>query len=228
MFDEEFGVVGSLSRNQFKYMYKLALIIAFFLAPFIMKSQTDYSPGFEAGSPQQMNELLFLKGKWEIALKWTNDVTQPKEKWIPAGNSKSEFLDFYKGTFIHEKSLGFPLAGEGHESFIHWSYNSIFSYDRFNKTYRYVAFDNIMGLADIYEGDFIEEKLILTNAKTTTYNNQGTDGCNQKNRLTLTPISEHHFEITWESIDESNLNMKDIHGSDWNFVIHMTYKREGK
>lgn len=196
------------------------------MMPLIITSQTDYSPGFEAGSPEQMSALLFLKGKWEIALKWTNDVTQPKEKWLSAGDSKSEFVDYYDGTFIHEKSLGFPLGGEGHEGFTNWEYNSVFSYDRFQKKYRCVAFDNIMGLTDIYEGNFNGEHLVLTNAKTSTYNNQGTKGGHQKNRMTLTPISDDRFEITWENIDEEKLNQNNVHESDWNFVILMVYKRK--
>ncbi|MDC6366681.1 MULTISPECIES: hypothetical protein [Flavobacteriaceae] len=190
-----------------------------------MKSQTDYSPGFEAGKPEEMNKLAFLKGKWNINLKWTNDVTQPKDKWLSAGMSKSEFLDYYEGTFLQEKSLGFPLGKTGHEGFTNWEYNSVFSYDRFQKKYRCIAFDNIMGLTDIYEGNFNGENLVLTNAKTSTYNNQGTNGGNQKNRMTLIPISDNRFEVIWENIDEIQLNPNDIHSSEWNFVILMIYKK---
>ncbi len=206
-------------------MYKYAFLMIVLVLPFTMVSQTDYSPGFSAGTPIEMDQLLFLKGEWEIELKWTNNTTLPREEWLSAGKSKSNISDYYDGTFLHEKSLGFPLGNEGHEGFKYWSYNSIFSYDRFNAMYRYVALDNIMGLADIYEGNFVENKLVLTNAGTNTYNNQGTNGTNQKNRLILNIISDDIFEITWENIDEDQLNLKDVRNSDWNFVILMVYKR---
>lgn len=207
-------------------MYSGFILWAILALPFAMVSQTNYSPGFHAGKPMEMDSLSFLDGAWKIELKWTNNLQLPREKWLSAGTSKSNFSDYYDGTFIQESSLGFPLGKEGHEGFGHWAYSSIFSYDRFNKVYRYIAMDNIMGLADIYEGNFHENKLVLTNAKTATFNNQGTNGSNQKNRLTLTPISENRFEILWENIDESRLNRKDVHHSNWSFVILMIYKRE--
>ena len=207
-------------------MQRSLFLLLCLILPWSMVSQTDYSPAYQAGKPLEMDSLSFLKGEWDIELKWTDNLEQPREQWLSAGTSNSSFMDYYEGTFLHENSLGFPLGNEGHEGFKHWAYNSIFSYDRFNKVYRYVAFDNIMGLADVYEGNFKENNLVLTNANTSTYNNQGTNGSNQKNRLTLIPISENHFEILWENIDESRLNRKDVHHSNWNFVILMIYKRK--
>ena len=201
------------------------IIAVLMLTVILVKGQSDLSPGFKAGAPSEMEQLQFLRGTWNIALKWTDDLSIPRENWQSAGISQSTITPKYNGGFLHEDSKGFPLSQDGHEGFSHWAYNSVFSYDRFNKVFRYIAFDNILGLADIYEGGFKGEQLILTNAKTNTYNNHGTNGSNQKNRLTVTQINDNRFEIIWENIDEDKLNVSDVHDSDWNFVILMVYER---
>ncbi|NQZ78247.1 MAG: hypothetical protein HRT61_19395 [Ekhidna sp.] len=198
------------------------LILIGFLSIGIAQAQKDYSPGFDAGQPQEMQKLLFLEGSWNISLKWTDDLQSDKDKWYDLGQTKSEFSPLYDGIFMMEKSDGFPL-GEAHEGFDRWAYTSIYSFDRFQKRYRCVAFDNIMALADIYEADGNNENLTFSNQHTSTFNNHGTNNSNQKNKFTLNKLSDESFELIWFSIDESKLLTNP--NSDWDLAVYMLYQK---
>ncbi len=189
-------------------------------------AQYDYSPGFDAGKPEEMNKLAFLVGDWDITEFWTPEKESPTPVWKPMGNSSSTFESIYSGTFIFESSKGFPIQ-PAHEGFSTWEYTSFFSYDRFQKKYRCIASDNILGLSDIYEGNFEGKNLILSNHTTTTFNNHGTNNSPQKNSIVINEICADSFILTWRMVDgykiQKNMSYNDI---PWQWSVKMVFKRK--
>ena len=139
-------------------------ILAIFFSTGGLAQQMDYSPGFKAGKPAEMDKLSFLPGEWEISLFYPSNPGADKANWMPWIKSRSRFKSSFDGSFIIEESDGYPLYPE-HDGFKKWEFFAVYSYDRFNKTYRVIHCDNIRGLSDVYTGNLIEDALVLSNVK---------------------------------------------------------------
>ncbi len=191
-----------------------------------LMAQYDYSPGFKAGKPVELNKLEFLKGDWEITEFWTAEKDSVNPAWKPMGKSSSTFEPIYSGTFILESSPGFPIIPV-HEGFSAWEYTSFYSYDRFQKKYRCIVSDNILGLSDIYEGNFEGNDLILSNHTTSTFNNHGTNNNPQKNSIIISEITADSFILTWKMVDGNKIK-KDMnyHDIPWRWSVKMVYRRK--
>ncbi len=213
------------------YSRQWLLSLGFFWFVFVpgAQAQFDYSPGFNAGTPGEMKKLAFLSGDWDIKLFYTPTRNAPvPEKWLPWRQStKSVFTSLFDGTFIQENCVGFPV-NPPHEGFERWAYLATFSYDRFQKQYRCAIIDNILALQDIYQGNFKDGKLVLTNLNTGTYNNHGTNGGRQVNRIIFSDIGTDRFVLTWQTADKP----EDEHAAQdkitWLWSVRMEYSKQKK
>ncbi len=188
-----------------------------------INAQFDYTPGYTAGKPEQMNTLSFLEGKWEIDLYYPK-IENGEKQWVKYGKTESKFSSVFEGTFIKESGQGFPI-NPPHDGFYHWSYDGYYSYDRFNKVFRTIFFDNLIGFADIYEGNFENGNLIMTNLNTQTHIKQGPNGTFIKTTFTIEEIKEDSFYLYWGNVEEEKAKGKSYKDVKWNFNVKMRFKR---
>lgn len=205
---------------------KNIFFIIFYIGFRYLSAQMDYSPGFDAGQPTEMKALSMLKGDWEIDLFYPLDPKSETAQWKAWSKSQSNIESVFDESYFLETSMGFPIYG-GHEGYSRWEYKATFSYDRFRNIYRVSYIDNILGLLDVYEGVFEGDTLVLTNFNTNTFNNLGTDGSPQINRISIFNIDDNSFSLIWEIADkpkEASLSQKDV---NWEWSVLMKYKKKG-
>ena len=169
----------------------------------------DYSPGFDAGKTKEIDKLKFLEGDWDIKLLYTVEKYKKDPKWLPYATTESKFISLFNGSFYKEIAAGFPIQPE-HEGFKAWEYETMISYDRYNKVYRFIFSDNILALSDIYEGNFItnendDSELIVSNLNTSTRSHGGSVNAIVKNRTLITDIKEDSFVLTWQIADVTKI-----------------------
>ena len=201
---------------------KIILFLVYFISLSIF-GQMDYSPGFEAGKPMEMSKLEFLIGDWQIDLHYPgNKSGNPDWKYWTTAKSSNQSL--FNGTYIFEASNGFPIHG-GHEGFNRWEYKAVFSYDRFQNKYRYIIMDNILGLLDLYEGNYnADGHLILTN--TSTFSNLGDNRKPQISRMIISDVDIDKFTIIWQLILKEEYIKNE--NAEWKWSVKMNYKRKKK
>ncbi len=186
----------------------------------------DYSPGFDAGKPGEMNKLDFMAGEWDITEYWTSEKYSPKPAWQFFTRSQSTFSPVFDGTYIREVSKGF-LISPPHEGFSWWEYTATYSYDRYNRAYRCIVQDNIIGLQDIYEGNFKNDSLILSNWKTNTFVKNGFTTVPEKNTIVITEISDDRFVLTWRNVDVEQIpDSAEYNDIPWKWSIKMVFSRK--
>lgn len=211
---------------------RISIVIATILQIMILtlacnevQAQYDMTPGYSAGMPQEMEKLAFLEGEWKLDFYYASESDNKSPDWILIDSYSSTIESLYNGTFYVDKSIGYPLGEDGHEGFQRWEYWGIYSYDRHNRVYRISFIDNIMGLNDIYEGNFRDGTFIASNEFTRTFSRRGTDRAIQKNRFIIKDILENSFEFYWQSKDFGSSD-KDKDGNvPWQWELKIIYKR---
>ncbi len=193
-------------------------------------AQIDYTPGYKAGKPVEMQKLNFLNGEWDITLFYPDTSSKDSLRWVPSKKSFAIFTPLYNGAFFLESFQGFPL-NPPHEGFASWEYMSIYSYDRFLEKYRCAVIDNLMGLMDLYNGTFENDVFLFSNLNTETFNNSGTNRTPQKSLFKIFDFKKNknmvkEFSLIWFSVDEKKIISKDLNKIDWKPNVKMIYKRE--
>lgn len=185
----------------------------------------DYSPGFSAGAPSEMARLSFLVGQYEISLYFPGQDAAGQLTWLPWASTRATIAPALDGAVLQEANDGFPIAedAEGADGIRNWQYLGTWSYDRFNRTYRTIVSDNIFALADIYEGQFDGNMLVLSNLNTNTFNNMGNNGDRQKNRITVSRDADQSFVVTWYTLDGSAIRGSDVAAQAWVPSVRMHY-----
>lgn len=185
----------------------------------------DYSPGFAAGAPDEMAVFAMADGDYTVALEYAAAVDDGVVTWAPWAETTASIEHDLNGAMVLERSLGFPVDGaEGADGNTHWSYVSMYGFDRYTGMYRMMVSDNILGLPDVYEGQVAEGRLMLTNVGTPTYNNLGPDSSDQKSRLDIEGVSADSFVATWWVMPvtdiEDGVAIQDL---SWVPSVRMTY-----
>lgn len=185
----------------------------------------DYTPGFDPGAPAEMNTLPFKSGQYKVSLYFPSTSSTEEPDWLKWADVTANFADRYDGALWLEDNVGFPIqpgnaSAGGLES---WSYLTTWTYDRFNKVFRAIYHDNVLGLADIYEGKIEDGKLILSNLNTSTYNTQGTDGGRQKNRIIIKPRTNGSFVLNWFTLDAVAATSNIVADQKWIWSVKMEY-----
>lgn len=204
----------------------LLLAISFAIFASVQGQGFDYSPGFKAGAPEPMQPLAFLEGAWDVTLYFPQETDATKDaQWAYWDSTSSIITSSYGGALLHEQTPGFPISPNavGADGLTNWSYQSWYSYDRFQNQYRIAIIDNVMGLLDIYEGKLEHNTLEASNLETQTYNQQGPPGTRQKNRITLSEMSPDRFVLTWSLINlDEGMKKDDL---PWQWSVRMVYTR---
>lgn len=201
------------------------LLVIVCLSSGAQAQQFDYTPGFEPGRPVEMAALPMEAGRYDVALFFPSRSEAGDPVWSPWATVEAHFESLYDGTFYIERNEGFPIQATnptagGAER---WAYIATWSYDRFNGTFRTVFHDNILALADIYEGGGAHGALSLSNLNTSTFNNHGSDGGGQKNRINVTALEAGAFEIVWFTLDESQARGTEVDAQNWQRSVRMVY-----
>jgi hypothetical protein len=126
------------------------------------------------GRAPQMERLLVLEGAW----KFEQAIYRPKKQiWEKGPEFYGVFSRRYGGHYLESEQI-IPL-GDGTA----YMNNLILSYDKFRKVYRMTLQENLVGLLDVFEGDFQGDTLIMDDLKS------GTAPPNMNGKLEFTRIS---------------------------------------
>lgn len=160
-----------------------------------------------SGPAEQLSQLDFLLGKWNVAIDVEKNEHQPGQQY----KATSQVVELLDGVAFQE-----TLTIEIEDKVM--SMLSVFAYDRQKDVFRVTRLDSNMGNLDVMEGNFNEDgKLVITNENNGTAIKNYETGTTMFSRLTLNKLSESKFEIAWE--------MSKDDGKTWTTVGEMTYTR---
>lgn len=208
---------------------RTAVIITLMATPLVGLA-FDYTPGYRAGAPGEMSALAGLEGEWDIELELPTTSGDGAPAWSAWSTSRSTVTPILGGAALDERSFGFPFTpgATGTDGLTRWEYAALWTYDRFRATYRVVSVDSVQGLAEVFEGSFVDGELTLTNLGTGTASPLGSDGGRQKTRIVLSELGRDRFVLTWWSADESLVaEAGDAHQVPWTPAMRMVYRRQG-
>lgn len=159
----------------------------------------------DSSSVQGLEPLASLAGEWEVSGTMLDLEGKPVEI-----RSAATITHSLNGHSIDEQSsyLLPPHAVD---------FSCTRSWDDYRKLYRMACIDSLTGLLDIYEGVFVDSRLVMTNVNTGTY--AEVDGARMYGRQTISAISPNSFQVMWEySLDD---------GSTWQQYGRLQYQRRG-
>lgn len=173
------------------------------------KPQPKFNPadpwGVGIGVHDEIKALDWMVGTWDVEEKYTYPG-------VPEFVFKSESViePFNGGCFLQEKitapgpgGLKNPLVG-------------IRSYDRFRKTFRFVWYDQLVTLADVYEGAVESGNIRVCNVKSGTAFSMG--GKDWFARITQKAgANQDEFSLVWEATGDQ--------GATWNQTAEYKYRR---
>lgn len=163
----------------------------------------DVDPGVE--TQQGIDRLASLAGEWQV----TGTMLDLDGKVVKI-RSKATIERNLGGTSIEERS-SYVLPSHTVEFFC------IRSWDSFRSRYRMACIDSLSGLLDIYDGVFVNDRLVMTNISSGTHAEK--NGTRMYGRQTVEEISDNSFLMTWEfSLDN---------GSTWQQYGQLQYRRQG-
>lgn len=182
----------------------LLVIVSMVLVSLAMEvAAGDSDPGIEA--QQGMDRLASLAGEWQV----TGTMLDLEGTAVKI-RSEAKIERSLDGASLEERS-SYLLPPHAVEFFC------IRSWDSFRSRYRMACIDSLSGLLDIYDGVFVDDRLVMTNLSTGTY--AETDGTRMYGRQTVEEISNDSFLVTWEfSLDS---------GSTWQRYGQLQYRRQG-
>ena len=167
------------------------------------------SPAFSQNPSKapELDKLAFLAGSWTIEHevinpetgKWTKGKASGAEaKWAVGDRCIME-----EGTF-HFQDTKMPLV-------------MIYSFDPYQKVFRTAIMDGLYGLLDVYEGNFKDNKLVMTNLKSETFF-QGAKGDKMAGKMVY-----HHMDANGYKVDYS---VSYDEGKTWTHLYKIQYKRK--
>ncbi len=177
------------------------------------KPQPQTQPKFNSADPygvgigvhDKLKELGWMVGTWDVEEKYTYPG-------MPEFVYKTESViePFNGGCFLQEKITA-PGPGGLKNPLV-----AIRSYDRFRNVHRWVWYDQLVTLADVYEGAGENGTISVTNIKGGTAFVMG--GKDWNTRITQKPgASSDEFTLVWESTGDQ--------GATWNKTAEYAYHR---
>ena len=157
-----------------------------------------------------IERLHFMFGEWDIQAYNMSESGTWVESPLPK-HTKIEPL--FDGAFIEEKEVRMWIAGTTIRFYIMWSF------DPYRQTYRMLACDDQVGLADILEGGYTgdSDTIVVNNLNTGTAVFDA-DGQPQFLQLSSTKNSGHSFtDVMSESYDN---------GQTWSPVYRAEHTRK--
>ncbi len=189
-----------MTTNTKKYVLLIWGIALFSIG----SAQDEAIPEVSQAPLQAMQRLSSLAGTWEMTVFTTSDegVT-----WNPAPAQVVDLRFAHKGFMLEE--IPVALDGPG------FHMRSYLTYDQYRKVYRKAALDDVWGVLDLYEGNFEDDRLVLTNLESGTFFPVA-DGKWRGFRLTL----ELEEDRRWMWIDKT-----DDEGASWQPAFKLEYNK---
>lgn len=160
----------------------------------------------------EMKQVASLVGEWEVTGKRRLGPDAPWKEF----QTTSTITSILNGRFLQERNsipaeiVGIPAAPGSRVEFL-----ILYSYDRVHKVYRVGVLDNVFGLLDIYEGQFDNDRLVVSNEGTTAIVR---GGIKFAGRNTIYNVSPNSFQSDWEETRDG--------GKIWMVGLALTYKRK--
>ncbi len=170
----------------------------------VSNAQDEAIPAVSHAPLQAMQRLSSLAGAWEMTVFTTAD------EGVTWNSGPAQVVDLrfaHKGFMLEE--IPAALDGPG------FHMRSYLTYDQYRKVYRKAALDDVWGVLDLYEGNFEDDRLVLTNLESGTFFPVA-DGKWRGFRLTL----ELKEDKRWTWIDKT-----DDEGASWQPAFKVEYKR---
>ncbi len=173
------------------------------------KPQPTFNPadpwGVGLGVHDEIKALGWMVGTWDVEEKYTMPGAP---EFVFKTDSVIE--PFNGGCFLLEKITA-PGPGGLKNPLV-----AIRSYDRFRKAFRVVWYDQLVTLADVYEGAMEHGVIAVDNIKGGTAFVMG--GKEWNTRITQKPgASNDEFSLIWESSGDK--------GATWNQTAEYSYRR---
>lgn len=122
----------------------------------------------------EMERLAPLAGTWRVDA----ETFRPRmNRWDATGSFSARFVRTFDGRYV-ESDLVIVSGRQG------YALNLILSWDRIRREYRAIIRENVVGLIDVFEGQFEDDVLVLDN-RTTGTAGPSMDGRVEPNRLRL-------------------------------------------
>jgi hypothetical protein len=150
------------------------------------------------GPPRLLRKIKFMEGDWDVIMKVKPDQQEP---WVDT-TGKSTFRFILDGAVLEQDYAGEmggnPFLGKG-----------IFCFNRFSGKWQHIWSDNGAANISVFEGDFIQGKLVVTGEEKTPDGTFGT-------RATTFNITDNRFEWMLETSRD---------GETWAAVMKAVYSR---
>lgn len=184
-----------------------ACMLSFLITVATAHAQETPGTSFAPGASEQMKNLSWLIGDWVVVSR----MIGPGGEDMSMPDTTSTIESVLDGCMLKEsmdmKGAGFTMKMTGFRS-----------YDSFRNVYRDVWFDNVMGLADVYEGAMDADGVITMSNVPTAVRVLAMGHGLVHVRKKQTKISEDEFVIAFEiSKDE---------GKTWTKTGTATYTRK--
>ena len=134
----------------------LLLICFLCIGTNLVKAQ-DQTPEVSKVPLAQMAKLDSLAGRWEMTVFATQD---DGKNWQKSPTQLVEIFFQHKGMVLEEKPVSTDSPGFHMLSYI--------AYDQYRHVFRKAAIDDVWGIMDLYEGEIVDNKLIMTNLNSKT------------------------------------------------------------
>ncbi|WP_262695341.1 DUF1579 family protein [Kordiimonas aquimaris] len=144
-----------------KKIYTLLTIIIGFCLP---STAQDSVPEVSKAPLAAMAKLSPIMGEWQMTAEYSAD---DGKTWQEGSPEKVSVAFRQKGMVLRELPLETDKPGFHTETYI--------GYDQYRNVYRLIAFDDVWGLPDVYEGTIEDNKLIVTNLKSGSLFKMGDD-----------------------------------------------------
>jgi hypothetical protein len=159
------------------------------------------------GPLKEVRELAWMAGRWDV--KTIYFAPDGKEYVTP---TESVIEPMLGGSFLQER-ITVPAGAATTVSLV-----GVRSFDRFRGTYRFVWFDDMVTLADVYEGAAHDGAIVVTNVKSgTSYAPKG----EPETFVRITQrrgANEDAFTLMWEASND--------HGATWARTAEYRYARK--
>ena len=153
----------------------------------------------QSGAPRLLRKIAFMEGDWNVVMHVRPDL---RGEWMETtGISSFRFvLDGCVLEQVYEGVIsGSPFRGKG-----------FFAFNRFSGKWQHVWSDNVAANINIFEGDFVEGKLVVSGKEKSS-------GGEILARATTFNISENAFEWMLES---------SVDGEAWTAILKAAYSRK--
>jgi hypothetical protein len=133
----------------------LALLLMLAMA-YADENQQGEMQDMEVGAPEQMEDLAYLVGTWDVHMSWQD--MEDTSKWEPS-DAVCTYNYILDGCAI-ESDFTSDMMGKPFSGYM------LLSYDRYNEQWQSLWIDTMGGKMSFYTGNMIDGKMVLTGEET--------------------------------------------------------------